>query len=209
MAILTNLLIFLVALYYYLNLKTIKGKYAEQTAKFVLLIGIATCVSALAHGMQLQMGENIFRIILFVSHLFNLTALYFCFKAAYTYQLQNKGENKLISFGAIVITCSLIIFSILTRSFLIIKIPAGIVLSYSLIVHFIGIKNKDKGSGIFVAGILIAFLSILVHTLRISFHQWFNHKDIAHIIIVVSLVFMCKGVKLISEFQNSESVSAS
>ena len=208
MAILTNLIIFLVALYYFNNLKSIQSNYIKLTAKFVLFIGFATCFSSIGHGMQLQMGEIFFRIILFISHVFNLVALYFCFKAAYTLKLNSKAPNKFVLTGAIAVAFILIILSVITRSFLIIKIPAGIVLIYSLIAHYGGVRKNDKGSSLFVIGILIAFASILVHSLRISMSEWFNHKDIAHVFISISLVFMCRVAKSSSSIQHLESVPA-
>ncbi len=201
--ILTNLLIFLVSLFYYLKLRSINNTYLKQTAQFVLLMGFGTIFAAVGHGVQIQMGEIFFRIILFISNALNLFAFYFCFKAAYTYSLHNRGANKYISYTMLGLTFLILIFASLTGSFLFIKIPAGVVLIYSLIVHYIGYRNNEKGSGTFVVGILIGFLSIIVHSLRISLCEWFNHKDIAHVIIAVSLIIMCTGARLTSENLNS------
>jgi hypothetical protein len=33
-----------------------------------------------------------------------------------------------------------------------------------------------------------------VHLLKISLHDWFNHKDLAHIFIILSLILIGRGV---------------
>lgn len=203
--ILSNLLIFLVCLYYFKNLNVFEGKYAKQTSVFVLFMGISTCFASVGHAVHLQLGEIFFRIIVFMSHSFNIIALYFCFKAAYTYTSINKQSNAYIGYSAIGVTVALMIVALITGSFLTIKIPAGIVLVYSLIVHFIGYRKNERGSGLFVSGVLIAFLSILIHTFRLSLNEWCNHKDLAHIAIAASLTFMCMGVKINS--QNAPALS--
>jgi len=197
--ILTNFLIFFVCLYYFKNLRILAGKYAKQTSLFVIFMGVSSLFASIDHTIQYQFGEVFFRIILFISHSLNIIALYFCFIAAYTYNSVDKQINKYITYGAISVTIVLMIIALVTASFLTIKIPAGIVLVYSLIMHYIGYRKNTKGSGLFVAGVLISFLSIFVHSLRLSFSDWFNHKDIAHVIIAASLVFMCTSVKINSQ----------
>ena len=89
-----------------------------------------------------------------------------------------------------------LVFTLVLTNFVLIKIHAGIVLSYSLIVHAISLKNKQEGSGYIVAGILISFFSIVIHILKISLSDWFNYKDIAHVIMLCSLYYIFKGASL-------------
>ena len=74
---------------------------------------------------------------------------------------------------------------------------AGIVLLYSFGVHLVVYnRTKEKGSGLVVLGIGIPFLSIVVHSLKFSIHEWFNYKDISHIVMLTSLALLFKGVKI-------------
>jgi hypothetical protein len=81
-----------------------------------------------------------------------------------------------------------------------IKINAGIVLIYSFIIHFIKYnKLNERGSGFVVFGIGVSFISIITHTLKISINEWFNYKDISHVIISISLLIIYKGVNVNSK----------
>lgn len=95
---------------------------------------------------------------------------------------------------------ALLIFSGIQGNFLIIKIHAAIALLYSFIVHYIVYRRtEEKGSGLVVLGIFISFLPIIVHSLKFSIDEWFNYKDIAHVIMIISLVVIYKGARLISD----------
>ncbi len=194
--ILSNLLIFLVSLYCFKKLNVIASIYAKQTALFILLMGVSTCFASIDHTIHYQLGIPFFRIILFISHTLNILALYYCFRASYTFFLKNSQPNKAILIATISMTIVLIILALLTGSFLTIKIPAAVVLIYALIIHYTAYRKNIAGSGLFAVGVLISFSSIIVHTLRLAINDWFNHKDIAHVIIAVSLIFMCAAVKI-------------
>jgi hypothetical protein len=204
MVVLTNLIIFLVSIYCFRKLIVFENKYAKKNALFILLMGISTCFASIDHTVQYQLGIPFFKFILFISHSLNIIGLYFCFLSAYTFHIKSHTVNNIIKQVAILITLILIIISLLTGSFLTIKIPAALVLVYSLTIYYLGYKEKIKGSGIFAIGIIISFFSIIVHTLKLSFNDWFNHKDIAHIIIAISLIIMCKAVSSYSQNQIEE-----
>ena len=89
-----------------------------------------------------------------------------------------------------------IIITLINNDFLVIKIHAGLVLTYSLIIHIITYFKKQTGSGWVAGGILVSFISIIIHSLKLSIHEWFNYKDIAHIVILISSIIMVKGILL-------------
>lgn len=108
----------------------------------------------------------------------------------------------------VLVWVALVLFaSAITGDFLIIKIHAGIVLLYSMITHYLVYKRtNESGSSTVVLGIFISFLPILVHSLKFSFHEWFNYKDIAHVIMIFSLMVIYKGVRLNSRQLEPEKV---
>lgn len=162
---------------------------------FFLLIGISSTIGSIGHGSHHQFGLQFFNVVLFFMNAVSLIAIYFCFKAAYSSTTNNTSNTKLNYFVIGWITILLLI-SIWLNNFLIIKIHAGIVLTYSLIAHLISHKKQNQGSGWIAVGILVSFLSIVTHSIKLSLHDWFNHKDISHIIMAISLLIIYKGVKL-------------
>lgn len=195
--ILTNAFITVFCIYSFFKIKKFKHKLAKEWSTFFLLIGLSSSVGSIAHGVHYQLGELFVNSIMFLMNAISLIAIYYCFKATYTYLLLNKTQpKKYVNYLVIVWVVTLLIITLINNNFLFIKIHAGIVLTFSIIVHFIGYLKKHIGSGWVAFGILISFASIAVHSLKLSVNDWFNYKDISHLIMLTATMFMVKGVLL-------------
>ena len=206
--ILTNSLIGIYSTFLFLKLQYFKHNYARQWAWFILFIGLGSLFGSIAHGTHYQLGVTFFKTIFYLMNAMSLISVYFCFRAAFTYYTFSKQTYKKgVIYFVIAWISVLLIYTLIRNDFLIIKIHAGIVLIYSLIIHYIFYRKHDKGSGFIVLGIIVSFLSIIVHTLKFSISEYFNYKDISHVIIVISLFIMYKGIKINSEKLNSASLT--
>jgi hypothetical protein len=185
----------LYCVFVFINLNRNKYAVARQWAWFFLLIGISAQCGAIAHGVQYQLGDNFIRMVIFLVNSLSLVAIYFCFKAANTYYFINKGKtSNLVTYLVIAYIAALLVVTFIQNNFLLIKIHAGIVLLYSFIVHLI--TRKQPGRSYIAAGIFISFISILVHSLKFSMHEWFNYKDLSHVIMIASLALIHAGVRI-------------
>ncbi len=194
MIILTNSIFFILCLLYYRRLSLYESEYARQVAIFMLTLGISSIFGAMGHSVHLQLGDLFFNSVLFMMNAFSLFAIYFNFKFSYTYDLGSRPPKRWLNTLVMVWVCLLLVLSLIISDFTIIKVHAGIALLYCLFVFIKAmIRRKEKGSALIVYGILVSFLSILVHSLHLSFSIWFNHKDIAHVFMIITLVMMYKG----------------
>ncbi|MCA6436815.1 MAG: hypothetical protein IM600_14965 [Bacteroidetes bacterium] len=195
--ILTNAAIALVCAYAFFQLNKTKTVTAIQWSMFFLLIGLSSIIGSLGHGVHYQLGNSFFKCVEFTMNAISLIAIYYCYQAAHTnYSTEKNKQTKLLRNIVIAWITLLLLITIWFSNFTLIKIHAGIVLSYSLIVHIITHKRKIPGSGWIAFGIAVSFLSILTHSLKIKLSDWFNHKDISHLIMAVSLLLIFKGVQL-------------
>ena len=195
--ILTNAFITIFCFYSFFKIKKIKNSLAKDWATFFLLIGLSSSVGSIAHGAHYQLGMPFANIVIFLMNAISLIAIYFCFKATYTYLSLNKlRPKKYVNYFVIVWIIILLILTFINNNFLLIKIHAGIVLTFSIIIHFLGYLKKHLGSGWVAFGILISFASIAVHSLKLSISDWFNYKDISHLIMLTATIYMVKGVLL-------------
>lgn len=203
MIILTNLPIFIIGLYSFKKLIRLKNIYSKNYAWFVLLVGISSCFGSLAHAVHFQNGKLFFDIIFYIMNALSLVSAYFCFKFGYIYFLGNDLKpNFLVLTISKIWILTMLVYAFFYNNFLMIKINAAIVLIYSFIIHFIKYnKLNERGSGLVVFGIGISFISIITHTLKISINEWFNYKDISHVIISISLLIIYKGVNVNSKKQ--------
>jgi hypothetical protein len=93
-----------------------------------------------------------------------------------------------------------LICCIVAESFLLLEINGGIALLYALAVHYRSYKvNREAGSRLVIIGIFVSMGSIIVHLAKVSFHEWFNQKDLAHVIMIVALIFLGRGALLNGE----------
>lgn len=197
----TNILMLLLTIYIFRQLKKFKHPYPGNMSTFMLIMGISSIFGATAHGIHHQFGIFIFDIIVYISNALSLISAYFCFMGTYFYQARGKlSTHKLVSRVGIIWIILMLIVTLIVNTFVIVKAHAGVILIYSLIVHLNSyFKYKERGSGIVSLGIFVSFFSFLVHSLHFSLHEYFNYKDIAHVIMIISLAIIYKGIRMNSE----------
>lgn len=205
----TNLTLFLIALYAFAVLRKFKDPYPLNMGRFMLIMGISACFGAVAHGIHHDYGVLAFDVVVYVSNALSLVSAYFCFSGAW--HRQNRGKNtsnsKVLRTVAVWIMLMLLV-TLLWNNFVIIKIHAGVILLYALVVHYSDWRrNRERGSAMVVTGIAVSFFSILVHSLKISLHEYFNYKDIAHVIMIISLVIIYRGIRLNAQSANAVSMA--
>lgn len=207
---LTNTLMMLFCLFAFMNIRKYDNSLSRNWAWFFLLIGLSSEFGAIAHGVQYQLGDGFIRWIIFMVNSVSLIAIYFHFRATHTLYSRYKNSNgNLLSWLVICWIGILLAVTFIQNNFLLIKVHAGIVLGYSFIIHYRTSRQKLRGSGFIAAGIFVSFLSIAVHSFRLSFGEWFNYKDISHVIMIISLVMIYIGVKIKSgEFVTVDRISS-
>jgi len=195
--ILTNTFIGIYCLYVFLKLVKHPNQVIQYWAMFYILISLSSTIGSVTHGVHEQLGERFLYITWFSMNAVSLLAMYYFFNAAYGYYHLQGESMKLIYRNIVAIwVIALLVITALLNNFLIIKIHAGLVLTYSLIVHLLTHYKKAAGSMYIVWGIAVSFLSIVVHSLKLSVHEWFNYKDISHIIMLTSLIIIYRGLQI-------------
>jgi hypothetical protein len=195
--ILTNFLITGLCIFIFLGLKKYKNYISRNWSLFFLFLGISSFVGSFGHAAHHEWGMLFFNVVSFFNNALSFISIYFCYYATTATLSSNKiRPKKIYNYLVIIWFIAMLIITIILNKFLIIKIHAGLVLTYSLIAHIITYREKLSGSGRIALGIAISFLSILIHSLRISISEWFNYKDIAHVIMMISLFLMYQGIAL-------------
>ena len=84
-------------------------------------------------------------------------------------------------------------------SFLPVKYYAafGLIVMAGSLNYFIFQKSRERGVLFLVGGIGIGFLSMVIFSLEWGFSAWFNHRDISHMILCLSVFYMYKGIRMI------------
>lgn len=56
-------------------------------------------------------------------------------------------------------------------------------------------RTRNEGSRIFFLSVLFATLAAFFYTSEIGIHTWFNHLDIAHTVMAISMYFFYRGAR--------------
>jgi hypothetical protein len=65
-------------------------------------------------------------------------------------------------------------------------------------------KTKSTLSLFMIYGVVALVVAVLCHVLKIAFSVWFNHADLSHIFMAISMYLMYKGVNSYNEKQELE-----
>jgi hypothetical protein len=198
--IVTNVIFFVICYACYRRLGVFRHGYGTRMGLFTLWTGISSLFGAAAHAIHYQLGDESLKVIVYAMNACSLIAIYFCFRGSYTYSAKKNGGSLLLVRVVKGWVLALLIAAAIYQNFVLIKIHAGLVLTYALLAHIVmhG-RNRWSGNISVITGIVVSFFSIIVHTLKFSLHEWFNYKDIAHVIMIGSLLLLWKGMREISE----------
>ena len=72
----------------------------------------------------------------------------------------------------------------------------GLLLFVSLLECIIYKKTKSALSKYMLLGVGVVVLTVFVHVFKLAVSVWFNHLDLSHLLMCISIYFFYKGIKL-------------
>ena len=202
----TNLGIFAAGFISYLQLRKQKLQFPNKNwIYFFLLMGLSSLVAVVVHGFSYYTTPEVHFNIWWVMGAIQ--------GAGVTLAQFGFASNVLSKFRMLVISIVTLQFgafavgSYIVGTFAIAKIHLAVGL-VPIMLYYIYVSFKGRRAEMLVAsGIGISALTALVHGLKMSIHEYFNYNDIAHVLIIASLVVMYKGVKSgLTEFSHTEEI---
>ena len=163
---------------------------------FFLCIGISTLLGTVAHGLRFYMNEPTFKAVWMMMNLTSIVSSYFLLLATIEIQYDSPRTIQRLQQISLLITLMLVSATVYFNDFNLIKIYAGFIIFIALITHFNTYKKGLKGSGYITFGFAFSLTSIWVHTMKLSIDDYFNFKDISHVIMLISLYFIFLGAML-------------
>lgn len=195
--VVTNLLITVscILLYFKLNVDSHRLKLKKYWRLFFVFFGVSALIGAFAHGFKSYFEPNVFYYIWMTMNLSALPITYFLFKANITLTGASEKYKQQMHYFVISTILVFVIITVLTNNFVAIKIVGGIAILTTIITHTQSYRKKIKGSGWITFGFTFSISTLIIHTAKISFSDWFNFKDISHVLMNISLCFIFIGVK--------------
>jgi hypothetical protein len=196
----TDLIIAIVAiilsLLIYGHVKTVNKNLVGKDlywCMFFLFMGLSTFAGAITHGLRFYLpGNKLVCTFLFMNGLSLVSSL---FAQLATIEYEIKGKKPWMRIVTVIGFILFLVTVLTVQSFAVTNIYATLTFLFVLYHHWRSWKNGKLPSKYIVYGILISFITAIVFLMKISFSEWFNHKDIAHVFILISIIVMFRGAK--------------
>jgi hypothetical protein len=196
MVTLTDLCITVVCLYAFIRLKKLnmQGKVHRYMRWYFLIMGIATFLGGiLGHAFQYAVGLE-WKL---PGWLISMLAVMAIERASIMHAgpLLNRKFSRFLEIANVV---ELIIFAVITFStlnFFFIQVHSAYGLGLIVLpLHFyVYKKTGNEGSRVIFLSVIFATLAAFFYTSKIGLHVWFNHLDLAHTVMSISLYFFYRG----------------
>lgn len=210
MVTLTDLWITAVSLFAYIRLKRLdfQGRVHGYMRWYFLLMGIATFFGGLlGHGFQHVVGlewklPGWLISMLAVSAIERATILY-------VQPLISKRLTRFLEVANVVELLAFAALSFGTLDFFYIKVHSAYGLALVVLpLHVLAWwKTRNPGSRIIFLSVCFASIAAFTYTTRIGFHTWFNHLDVSHTVMAVSLWLFYRGALRLKVFTRDDLLS--
>lgn len=208
------ILAFLCILFYFQFSASKQDKGAFYWKLFFLFMGCSTFIGGITHAVFENHQTNSYLLFWITMQILSGLSVYAA-QVATIYSIPNsnipiyRSEYKSLLFCRI----QFLLFAIGTvilQNFLIVVVNSTLGFLMVLYIHALsGKKYGNRPAGWIALGITVSFLTAIIYTLKISINDWFNFKDIAHVIMMVSVCFIFYGVGLsMQEPEKEETVNS-
>jgi hypothetical protein len=210
--VVTDLMVSAICFYAYAKLSgiSISSKVHMYLKYYFLTMGIATCIGGLiGHGF-LYVFQKTIDSSTGVSHwklpawLISMFSIMLIERASIEYArpIISPKTGKFFSWLNIIEFITFVIITFSTLNFFFVQVHAayGLLVVVSSFSTFVYIKQKTRGSKIFLIAIVFAALSALVFMNKWGISIWFTHFDISHCLMAIcAWIFYMGGKQILTD----------
>lgn len=199
---LTDILVAVTCIYAYWKLR--KEKVPGRTAKFMewyfLTMGVATFFGGMIGHAFLYAVNEYWKLL---GWYISMASIALIERAAIQHATRLISE-KLGKAFLIINIVELITFMVLTAvtlhfRFVQIHVVYGLLIVVFSFQWFVYLKTRDQGSKIFLWAIAVLIVAGFIFNYPVVLHEWFNHRDFAHILMAIGTLIFLKGTLRLGE----------
>lgn len=193
---LTDLLLAFSCFYFFFSIQKIEVNviFINHWQKFFLFLGVSTLLGAIAHSIFEKEKSTVYDSVWISMQIFAGLSIFYAQAAAFR-QLRNPKHRRLFLSLSLVQLLIFIPSIFYFFDFRVVALNSFIALVQLVIVFF----PKNFENWIYKTyisfGFFISFLTVYVHNQKLSFSKWFNHNDISHLIMYLSILLIFRGIK--------------
>jgi hypothetical protein len=190
----TDVLLAIFAFYCYSSISTSKFKNEAYSkwGLFFLFLSLATLIGGIAHGISCIQDHRYYMIFWVMMQIFSGISIYSSQQAVIVAEIRNENIKKWLTKLSKIQFFVFLICVFVFLNFRVLAINSAIGLVQMIILCLP--TNNRKYKGIVSLGFWISFFTIYVNQKKIYFSYWFNHNDISHVIMFLSVALIFSGV---------------
>lgn len=173
--------------------------FYQSWRMFFLFMGISTTFGTVAHALNGSRAVELYNVLFQCMTICSSVAVFYALQATISFMSLSDTMRRYMHAGNVVLLFIFIAYTIMLSDFEIFKLHAGGALFIIFLTHLIAMGKNHWGSGWIVSGMLLSFFTVFIHSIQFSISRWFNYKDISHVIMVMSLLFIYMGIKSMHE----------
>lgn len=204
----TDLWITAVCVYAFVRLRKLNkpGKVHQYMRWYFLIMGLATFLGGiLGHAFQYAVGLE-WKL---PGWLISMIAVMAVERASimHAQPIINERFGRFLEVTNVLELLTFAVITFITLDFFYIKVHSAYGLGLVVLpLHFLVFKKTENpASRIFVLTVLFATLAAFFYTSKIGIHTWFNHLDVAHTVMAISMYCFYRGT-LILEVMKPEDI---
>lgn len=192
----TDFWITAVCLYAYFRLKKLNriGKVHQYMRWYFLIMAIATFLGGiLGHAFQYAVGLE-WKLPGWLISMFSVMAIERA-SIMHAQPVINHKFGKFLEVANILELCTFALITFSTLNFFFIQVHSAYGLGLVVLpLHFIVYSRaRNEGSRIIFLTVLFATLAAFFYTSEIGISKWFNHLDLAHTVMAISMYLFYRG----------------
>ena len=197
MIVFTDIILGLVCFYAFRQLPKSGNRANNLMRYYFLLFGISVIVGGIVgHGFMYAFDFS-WKLAGWVPAIFSVVLLEFA-ALEHARHLLNPKTVKIIGALNLIVMSVVLTLTIYYIDFKFVEVHSayGIVLVFLPLHILIYRRSKSPGSRFMIYAVLVLISTLFVFRIPIVIHTYFNHMDLAHIIMCVAMLLMLKGTVL-------------
>jgi hypothetical protein len=192
----TDFIISGLCVYFYFQLNPLSNKSSSTTywKYFYGLMALGSFIGGCAHAFfEIHEGVS-YKTFWLSMQVLNMLAMYYMQQATFNSALLDSNKKLYWKKSYLIQILIAIIAVFVFQNFLVVVINNAITLIPVMIIHFSASKTNKEYLWI-AYGITVLFITAGVNLTKLSLHDYFNHLDLAHVLIMINLYIMFIGVR--------------
>jgi hypothetical protein len=195
--LLTDLLLAVICFYAFLKIRNWEQNWRVNSyfSLYFLVLGMAALTGGfLGHAFQYRLAEG-WKLVSWTLTLVSVGIMVHALLAVSRPPLKKRITGMISALNALI--CLLAFFlTMRSMDFTPVKYYSvfGLVILAGSISYYLYQRTGNRGVLKLMGGVGIGFLTAIIYSLEWGFSQWFDHRDVSHIILCFSVYVVYKGV---------------